>query len=121
MFKITLFSLLLLTSTAHAAEVPTYSVIMQGGAFSPARINVPIDRTIHLIIRNEERARVEVDSATLGVSEKIGAGRLRNVYVGPLDAGSYEIVNDVAPDAKVTLVAIDPKAPVVLEEPEVSK
>lgn len=105
MFKIALFSLLLLSSTAHAAEVQIFNITMKDGVFAPSSIDVPVDQKIHLIVKNEDGSRIEFESDSLKIEEKIKSGHQKDIYVGPLKAGTYDFFDEFNPDAKGVLVA----------------
>lgn len=105
MFKIALFSLLLLSSTAHAAEEKLFNITMKDGVFSPASIDVPVDEKIHLIVKNEDKHRIEFESDALHIEEKISAGEQKDIYVSPLKAGTYDFFDEFNQDAKGVLIA----------------
>ena len=105
-FKVALFSILLFGATAaQAADEQTFDITMKDGVFSPASIDVPADQKIHLIVKNEDHSRIEFESDALNVEEKIAHGQQKDIYVGPLKAGSYTFINDFNQNATGVLIA----------------
>lgn len=99
-------SVLVIAITTYAkAEGQTYTITVKNGTFEPAALEVPANQKIHLIIKNEEKVLVEFESYPLDVEEKIDSGESVEVFINPLDAGTYPIFDDKNPNVKGSLIA----------------
>lgn len=97
--------LLATCGAAQAAETQTYTISIKNGAFEPAKTEVPQGEKVHLIIKNEDDQKAEFESTGLDREERVGAHQQIDVYVGPLNAGTYEFFDDNNPDATGSIVA----------------
>lgn len=87
------------------ADDETYTLTMKNGAFEPAGLKIPANKKIHLIVKNENSKQVEFESYELDIEEKINSGESTDIYIKPLDAGSYPIFDDKNPDTKGEIIA----------------
>lgn len=90
---------------ANAADPANYTIEMKGGKFSPATLEIPAGKKIHLTVKNEESVQTEFESYKLDKEEKIESGKSVDMFVGPLEAGEYPIFDDNNPDATGKIVA----------------
>lgn len=79
--------------------------VKKGGGFEPTTLEVPAGQKVKVTVRNEGATEAEFESYTLKREEKIAPGAATEIFVGPLDAGSYEFFDDNNPEAKGTLTA----------------
>ena len=78
---------------------------IKDGKFVPNELDVPAGQKIKLIVRNQDKTMSEFESAELHREKTVAPGNEITVYVGPLDAGSYEFFDDFHPDNRGHLVA----------------
>ncbi len=81
-----------------AEDVQEVHLNFKSHAFVPAELAVPAGKKIKLIIKNEDDSSAEFESADLGREKVVTANGQITVYLGPLDAGSYEIFDDFRRD-----------------------
>ncbi len=91
---------------AQAADEPTFRLVLKDRTFEPARLEVPANKRIILVVRNAEPAAAEFESSGLGVEKIISAGREATIKVGPLKPGEYTFENEFNKAATGTLVAV---------------
>lgn len=96
---------ILFAGIAHADEAATFNISIKNGAFVPSSVSVPAGQKIHLVVKNEDTVKAEFESTKLNREQKVAPGDQTDVYVGPLDAGTYDFFDDNNPDAKGSLVA----------------
>lgn len=92
-----------ISATAFAED--TYTMEMKDGAFSPAKLEVPANKKIHLIVNNHESGTVEFESYELDQEQKISSGESINLDIGPLEPGEYPVFDDKNESAKGAIVA----------------
>ena len=92
------------SSSAFAGDA-TYTLEMKGGAYVPSELAIPAGQKVHIIVKNEEKVQTEFESYKLDKEVKIEPGEQTDIYVGPLDAGEYDIFDDNNPDTKGKVVA----------------
>jgi uncharacterized cupredoxin-like copper-binding protein len=81
-----------LLSVAAGQEI--YTVEAGASGFKPAVLNVPAGQKIKLVVKNTSSKEVEFESYPLNREEKVAPGVSKEIYVGPLKAGSYEYFDD---------------------------
>jgi Cupredoxin-like domain len=88
------------------AETPEYSLVLENHRFVPAELTVPAGKRLKLVIDNRDPTPEEFDSYDLR-REKVIAGASRaDVWIGPLDPGSYSFMGEYhAETAKGRLIA----------------
>lgn len=98
--------LLLIGSSASAADVVEAQVTIRGHRFFPSELKVPVGRKVRLTVINEDPTPEEFESYELN-REKVVAGSSRIVvFVGPLSRGKYPYFGDFhATTAKGSLIA----------------
>jgi plastocyanin len=101
-----LLAALLLTSTfAMNANAEDYVLTIKGNQFSPAELTIPTGKKIKLIVNNTDPTPAEFESSDLNREKLVTAGNKIIIYIGPLDAGTYNYFNDFNRNAKGTIVA----------------
>ena len=95
---------LILPIAAHAAEA-SYTVEVKDGAFVPATVSVPAGQKVKLTVKNDDKVGAEFESTTLNREQKVGAGESVDIFVGPLDKGTYEYFDDNNPNATGKIIA----------------
>jgi len=94
-----LFSLALIfaIATPAAAQEPTYTLVVKDHKFQPTEIEIPADKKIALIVKNEDPTPEEFESVELRREKVIPGGEQIIVYIGPLKPGRYEFFGDFNP------------------------
>jgi len=89
----TAFSLLAATS-ALAAEVDEFKLVIQDHVFQPAELVVPAGKKIKLVVENRDATPEEFDSHSLNREKVIAGKSTGTIFIGPLKAGSYPFVGE---------------------------
>lgn len=76
-----------------AAPLPSWTVTISDGVFSPRRLEVPAGTRIKLILRNEGPGPLEFENADLHV-EKILAAKAESFVVIKLPPGEHMFVDE---------------------------
>ncbi len=97
---------LLLPQPSWAAEEPSFPLTIRNHRFEPAELQVPAGVKVKLVIRNADATPEEFESNTLHREKVVPGGGEIIVYVGPLNAGTYDFFGDFNPStAQGRLVA----------------
>lgn len=95
-----------LTLTPTAAAEPEFTLTIKDHQFIPTTLEVPVGQKIKLIVVNQDSSEEEFESHDLHVEKIVSGGKTINVFVGPLEAGTYQFVGEFHEDtAKGTIVA----------------
>lgn len=91
---------LLLTGapSARADDMPTLKLLIKGGRFLPATLEVPANTKFRLEITNEGPGPEEFESAELKKEKVVAAGVTTNLIFQPLKPGSYKFFGEFHPD-----------------------
>ena len=108
-------ALLLLTMTlpAMASETLTEQLTLNDHGFEPARLELPANVRIRLVIHNDSSQPAEFESYDLSQEVEIASHEQTSVFIGPLKPGSYAFFNDFDDTMRGTVVI----KPVVRKEP----
>lgn len=90
--------------TAQPALAADYAISLNNGRFEPAEVNIPAGKKITLLVTNNEKDDAEFESYQLGREQVIKPGKSEEIFIGPLDAGSYEFFDDYNAKAKGLIV-----------------
>jgi hypothetical protein len=69
-------------------------VTLKDHRFSPAEIHVPANKSVLLVIKNEDDSADEFDSSSLGVEKVIAGHSSGNVRLRPLAPGRYPFMGE---------------------------
>jgi hypothetical protein len=72
-----------------AEETPTSEVIIKDHKFQPSVIEVPANRKIKLVIKNQDPTPEEFESYQLNREKVIPGGAQTVIFIGPLQPESY--------------------------------
>lgn len=79
----------ILASPVAADDVPTFEIVIKNHKFEPPLLEVPANKKIKLIVKNQDPTPEEFESYELN-REKIVAGNSQAViFIGPLEPGTY--------------------------------
>lgn len=87
------------------ADEPVVTLTLKDHQFVPSEVPVPAGVKVKVVVKNEEPRTAEFESKVMHFEKIVGSGREIAVFVGPLDAGSYEFYNDFDHTARGHLIA----------------
>lgn len=89
-----------------AADEAAYVISFKDGSFSPARLEVPAEARVKIVLRNVGTTPVEFESRSLRKEKVLGAGvESFVVLIGPA-VGDYDFFDDFHPDAGKGVIAV---------------
>ena len=92
-----------LSARAQAQEIV---LLLKNHQFSPKELSVPANKKIKLVVRNQDPTPAEFESTDLNREKAVAANSEISVFIGPLDPGRYEYLDDFHRDlATGTIVA----------------
>ncbi|HVC56745.1 MAG TPA: cupredoxin domain-containing protein [Stellaceae bacterium] len=98
-------AILFLASAVPAfGQPPTIALAIRDHQFAPAELSVPAGVKVELAVRNEQAVPAEFESTSLHREKLVTAGATISVFVGPLDAGTYEFFDDFHPATRGRLI-----------------
>lgn len=80
-----------------ALAVQTVDVVIKDHMFQPAEITIPAGTKVKLMIHNQDSSAEEFESHSLHREKIIPGGAKRSIFIGPLDAGTYEFFGEFNP------------------------
>jgi plastocyanin len=98
-------ALLALALTAPAmADTPSFQISLKNGQFVPSEVQIPAGVKVKLTVRNDNNTMSEFESNQFHREKIVEPGKEISVFVGPLDAGSYEFFDDFHPSTRGHLI-----------------
>ena len=76
------------------AETPEFALVLQNHRFVPAELTVPAGKRLKLVIENRDPTPEEFDSYDLRREKVITGASKGEVWVGPLDPGTYKFMGE---------------------------
>lgn len=89
---------LLGAAAAWAQELPTFNLLIRGGHFVPATLEVPANTKFRLLIKNEGPGAEEFESVELRKEKVLAPGAASFLIFQPLKPGSYKFFGEFHPD-----------------------
>lgn len=87
------------------ADDPTVNIDLKDHQFAPTEVPVPAGVKVKLLVKNDQAVTAEFESNSLHREKIVEPGNTITVYVGPLDAGSYEFFDDFHNTTRGHLIA----------------
>jgi hypothetical protein len=84
-------------ATSAMAQDAPYTLIVKDHKFQPTEIEIPADKKITLIVKNQDPTPEEFESIELRREKVVPGGEQITVYIGPLKPGRYEFFGDFNP------------------------
>lgn len=84
----------LAATSAPAAEVDEFRLVIQDHVFQPAQLVVPVGKKVRLVVENRDPTPEEFESHTLNREKVIAGHSTARIFIGPLKAGSYPFVGE---------------------------
>jgi hypothetical protein len=89
-----------ITLPAVAQELPAFTVAVRDGRITPAQIDVPAERKIKLVIRNEGASACELENLDLRVEKVLAPGASSFVVIHSLKPGRYRFIDEFHPNGE---------------------
>jgi hypothetical protein len=88
---------LLLLSFSIQAKRSEYHIEIKNHLFYPAKILIPVNEKVKLVIHNSDDTVEEFDSFDLNREKVIFANRSAVIFIGPLPEGEYSFFGEYNP------------------------
>ena len=88
-----------LSAPVMADDLPTFTLEMKDGTFTPDHFTVPAGKNVKIIIRNTGTAPAEFESRRLRKEKVLAPGAESFVVLRDLSPGEYTFFDDFHPDA----------------------
>ena len=92
-------------ATPALADDELVVIVIKGGKFVPSEVTVPTGKKIKITVRNQDTKAAEFESSDLHREKVVQPGAEVTMFVGPLDAGSYEFFDDFHLENRGHLIA----------------
>lgn len=89
--------LLLIWLPAAWGKSPVFEVEIRGHLFHPEEIHIPANTKVKLVVYNRDATPEEFESYELNREKVIMGGRKANIFIGPLDPGTYPFFGEFNP------------------------
>ena len=86
---LTAVTLLFAATLATAEDTPTFEITIKGHKFQPETLEVPANRKVKLIVKNQDPTPEEFESYELNREKVIPGNAQATIFIGPLDPGTY--------------------------------
>jgi len=93
-----------LAAVTAAAGEPEIAIVIKNGHFQPDTIEAAAGQKFKLVIKNEDAGASEFESVDFHREKVVQPGHEIAIFVGPLEAGSYEFFDDFHPEMRGHLV-----------------
>lgn len=90
--------LLAMVSSAFAADLPEYTLVLRNHVYTPGELRVPAGTKFKIMVENRDPTPEEFESNEFNREMIVLPNRSITVYVGPLRAGSYRFFGDFHQD-----------------------
>jgi hypothetical protein len=87
--------LILIPLSIQAQEV--FNLNIKDHQFQPSEITIPVNTKVKLVVHNLDSTPEEFESHSMHREKIIPAGGKRTIFIGPLDAGTYEFFGEFNP------------------------
>lgn len=92
--SLAVLALMAFGGVAGAADLPTFTVQINDGIFTPPALEVPAGQRIKIIVRNVGKGPTEFESTALRVEKVIGPGVDSFVVIHAMRPGTYEFFDE---------------------------
>ncbi len=106
---IRLCALILLTFWLPAAwsKAPVYELEIRDHLFHPEELRIPAHTKVKLIVYNRDATPEEFESYELNREKVIIGGRKANIFIGPLEPGTYPFFGEFNPKTAQGRVVVE--------------
>lgn len=99
--------LLILVSHCAFAERQEFPVVLKNNLFYPAKITIPSNQKVKLVIDNQDDSIEEFDSFTLNREKVLFPQQKSVIYIGPLSPGHYAFFGEYHPNSARGVVIVN--------------
>lgn len=85
---------LALIATPALADTPVYEIIIKDHKFTPDNIEIPADKKVKLLVKNQDKSAEEFESHDLNREKVISGNSEATILVGPLKSGEYRFFGE---------------------------
>ena len=89
--------LVLLYASSASAGTPVAELRIRNHLFHPARLEIPANQKVKLLISNEDSTPEEFESYELNREKVIMGGQKTVIFIGPLAPGEYPFFGEFNP------------------------
>ncbi len=82
-------ALLFFAGTLQADDTPTFEIIIKDHKFAPATLEIPANKKVKLIVKNQDPTPEEFESYELNREKVIPGNSQAIIFIGPLEPGTY--------------------------------
>jgi plastocyanin len=94
---VALLSLAVATLPAVAQDEKSYTLTIKDHKFEPARLEVPADTKVKLVIKNLDSTPEEFEMTSPKREKVVKGGQEGTIFVGPFKPGTYEFFGEFNP------------------------
>ena len=87
-----------------AARADDYTFTLKDHKFSPQQLDIPAGQKVKVTIKNLDATPAEFESYDLNREKVVGANGTVTVFVGPLEAGTYNVFDDFHHDTTTATI-----------------
>jgi plastocyanin len=88
------------------AQAEDFVLTLKNHQFSPKELTLPAGEKIKLTIKNLDSTPAEFESTDLNREKVVAAKSEITVFIGPLDAGSYQFFDDFHRDTTIGTIIV---------------
>lgn len=103
---LTVSYLLLMVSYSALAQREEFNITLNEHLFYPAKITIPANTKIKLIIDNQDDSVEEFDSFSLNREKVLFPQQKSVIYIGPLSPGRYDFFGEYHPNSARGVVIV---------------
>lgn len=89
-----LLSLLLVSFSAYAEDMPTFELIFNDGKVNKTRLEVPAKKRFKIIIHNQGKTPIEFESLSLRKEKVLAPKASSFVVINPISPGEYPFYDE---------------------------
>lgn len=94
-----------LATSAAAADIPEFHLLLQDNKFEPATLKVPANAKFKVLVTNRNAMPAEFESSDFNREKIVLPNSTITVFIGPLQPGTYKFFDDFHRATTGTLTA----------------
>jgi hypothetical protein len=107
MIRLSVLALLLLWLPAAWGKPPVFELEIRDHLFHPEELRIPANTKVKLIVYNRDPTPEEFESYELNREKVIMGGRKANIFIGPLEPGTYPFFGEFNPKTAQGRVVVE--------------
>ncbi len=88
-------------------KTPVFEVEIRDHLFHPEEIHIPANTKVKLVVYNRDATPEEFESYELNREKVIMGGRKANIFIGPLEPGTYPFFGEFNPKTAQGRVVVE--------------